>query len=810
MGGYLKYGGLLAIMVAYFATGQSSYAQSQAVLIAATTNEDARLLDAKKINSEAEGVAKSHADISAEKKLEIAANDSKGGDAITDNGKKVEAAPPTIQKKKHKRPAEIHSNLQIGLATMTNRNPGKALQFGKLTGVTEQRVYFLGAANIQSQNGRSYWNLKADDIGLGNQSFNFDGGTMGKYKLHFGYSELDNLISANSKTPFDGAGGGNLTLPLGFTPSENTTDMTNLAVSLKSVELGTQRQEGDVSFAYRPDKNLGLSFSFRRYLKNGIKSVGTLFRDDNIGPQSMILPDPVNYHTDEFRTGVDWLGERSQISVEYYFSRFNNYDTSLVWDNPFAGLYPIPYPDQGRNSLPPDNQHQRLTMSASISLASATRLSAVLERGVMTQDETFLPYTINSSSNIPTPLPTASAKARIDTTLYKLDLATKPLPALLLHAGYRHYATDNKTPRNLYQLVVNDSGNQVSVSSPAARYNLPSDVSRDQLKLGGSYYYGKGTTLKLGYDRDHKKYHYRAVDAATDNIYSAKLNKRWDAGATAFIDLAQGRKRSKGYDYKRVFESAHSAQYLASLAPSGYFDNLPGMRQFDIADRNSAHQGMGVILLPRPDLTVGMNVNRDGEKYNASQFGLIQRDTGSVTLDTTLTLDDTSSWSFYYTRQGMKWQQSSRAYYSFLKATQSTDPANDWSVQSRDEIDTVGINITLSFMDDTLPVRLSYAFANINTDTRFTADSASIVNTPPVNLPTLKSERHTFDLSGTYSIQDNMSVKAGAMAEFYRSKDWATNDLPPGSSAIPEVLVLSGSEASYQVLVLSLALNYQF
>ena len=157
--------------------------------------------------------------------------------------------------------------------------------------MTEQRVYFLGAANIQSQNGRSYWNLKADDIGLGNQSFNFDGGTMGKYKLHFGYSELDNLISANSKTPFDGAGGGNLTLPLGFIQSENTTGMTNLAASLKSVELGTQRQEGDVSFAYKLDKNFGLSFSFRRYLKNGLKSVGTLFRDDNIGPQSMILPE---------------------------------------------------------------------------------------------------------------------------------------------------------------------------------------------------------------------------------------------------------------------------------------------------------------------------------------------------------------------------------------------------------------------------------------------------------------------------------------------------------------------------------------
>ena len=240
------------------------------------------------------------------------------------------------------------------------------------------------------------------------------------------------------------------------------------------------------------------------------------------------------------------------------------------------------------------------------------------------------------------------------------------------------------------------------------------------------------------------------------------------------------------------------------------------MRQFDIADRNSAHQELGVILLPLPDLTVGANANRDTEKYIESQFGLIQRNTGSVTLDATLTPDEASSWSFYYTRQGMKWQQSSRAYYSFRKTTQSADPVNDWSAQSEDTIDTVGMNLTLGFLDDNLPVRLSYAYSNIHTDISFTANwdpnpaNTNSINTPPVNMPTLKAERHTVDLSGTYSLRDNMSVKTGVMAEFYRPKDWATDGLLPGSDAIPEVLLLSGAATSYRVLILSLALNYQF
>ena len=736
----------------------------------------------------------------------------------TDNALTDEPPATSVRrgKARDKTPApsqQFTSSLTAGAASVSLDNP--SAQYGKFNGVTDSRIYVIAAADVQARKGGHYWNFKADEISLDNQSVFLDGESSGNYKFHFGYSELANLTSNNSQTPFDGAGGAILTLPppSDFTRAPGTTGMTELAASMKPIELGTKRKEGDASFAYELDKNFGLSFSFRRYLKNGIKSVGTLFRDDDSGPQSMILPEPVNYHTDEFRTGFDWHGERGQAGLDYYYSRFSNDDASLTWDNPFTyegtSPDPDPYPTQGRNSLPPDNQHQRLSLSGSFKLAATMRLSALLEHGAMTQNETFLPYTINqdSASSITVPMPRSSADARIDTTLYKLDLTAQPLSALSLHAGYRHYETDNKTPRNLYQMIMNDGGTQEPLDSPGVRYNQPFDSSQDQLALDTSYRFGQGFALKLGYDLDRKEYRYRTVYSTKENTLSAKLNKRWES-ATAFVSMAYGRKRPDSYDQKRDLEHGHTSEYLATLPANKYFDSLPGMRQFDVAERNRQRQGLGFTLLPRQDLTFGLNASRNLDEYNASQFGLQQQKTDNYTVDATLTPDEFQSWSLYYTRQNMLWRQSSRAYFT---GAQAADAANDWTAQSRDAIDTVGINITLTFLDDQLPVQLSYAYSNINTGISFTADPSSPVNTTPTDMPMLRGKRQTIDLSGTYGLRDDLSVRVGAMMEIYKVSDWATDGLPPGSPAIASnLLTLSGSATDYRAFMLSTALNYRF
>ena len=128
-------------------------------------------------------------------------------------------------------------------------------------------------------------------------------------------------------------------------------------------------------------------------------------------------------------------------------------------------------------------------------------------------------------------------------------------------------------------------------------------------------------------------------------------------------------------------------------------------------------------------------------------------------------------------------------------------------VRHQDKIDTLGLNITLSFLEDTLPVQFSYTYSEIKTDISFAANSGIDA---PANMPTLRGKRQTIDLSGTYAVRDPLTVRVGAMVEIYRANDWATDGFAPGSPAVPGVLLLSGSTAPYRAFMLHTAITYYF
>lgn len=711
----------------------------------------------------------------------------------------------------------IHGSVTVGAASVQLNNP--SLEFGRFTGVTDDSVHIIGASDIQSKNGSNYWRLTAEDVGLNNRRFNLNGGNSGSHKFSFGYEELDTLTSINSKTPFDGSGSNTLTLPGGFVKSATTSGMTNLAASLKNIDLATKRKEGEAKASVELNQNFDLSLSFKRQIKDGTKSTGAA-----LGPGSYVrafnIPEPVDYQTDDFSAGLAWHNERGQAKAEYVLSRFSNANPTLTWDAPFvkpAMPAGAAYPASGLSSLPPDNQAQRFSLSGNYKLADTTRVSALFERGYMTQDMALQNYTTNPASVITVPVPRSSADTRIDTTLFKLDLAAQPLSRLSLHAGFRHFDTVNKSPRDLYQIVIHDTGNQVANTTSRATYNRPYDYTQNQVNFDGSYHFGHGTTLKLGYDHNEMDYSYRAVKGTTENTYSGKLSKRWDSGTTLSFNLSEGRKRSDGgYNETWVFEAMHSAAYLETQAPNVYFDKLPGMQQYDIADRNRSRQEIGLTLPVQQSLTLGINASRSKDDFNAAQFGLQERENENFTLDATLTPDQLTNVSLYFTRQETDTRQASRAYNAQVapppktKAEGSAAASNDWISRLHDVINTIGLDASRSFMDEKLLVRLSYAYSRANTDINFLSQ-ANVFTTPlPADMPTVTGRQQTIDLSGTYKVQKNLSVQLGALIDLYRTTDWATDTIPPGSTASPSLLTLSGTPAPYRALVLHTSMNYRF
>src|SRR3990172_11854429 len=90
-------------------------------------------------------------------------------------------------------------------------------------------------------------------------------------------------------------------------------------------------------------------------------------------------------------------------------------------------------------SLPPDNTHNKLSLTGGINLPLASRLSFVGEYGIMEQNDTLFPWSNNTATTYAysSSLPRGTADAEINTTHFSLNLSSKPLPKLGLNLKYK-------------------------------------------------------------------------------------------------------------------------------------------------------------------------------------------------------------------------------------------------------------------------------------------------------------------------------------------------------------------------------------
>ena len=100
--------------------------------------------------------------------------------------------------------------------------------------------------------------------------------------------------------------------------------------------------------------------------------------------------------------------------MAYQLSLFRNGETSLTWSNPFIPV--VPGSDTGQLALPPDNQFHQSVATLGYESTPTIRFSGDIAFGRMTQDESFLPATVNASLAPSVPaLPSQSLNGQADT-----------------------------------------------------------------------------------------------------------------------------------------------------------------------------------------------------------------------------------------------------------------------------------------------------------------------------------------------------------------------------------------------------------
>jgi hypothetical protein len=216
-----------------------------------------------------------------------------------------------------------------------------------------------------------------------------------------------------------------------------------------------------------------------------------------------------------------------------------------------------------------------------------------------------------------------------------------------------------------------------------------------------------------------------------------------------------------------------------------------------------------LTTFPHHTTTVGLYYNFLQDDYNHSTLGLQNQTSASYTVDATMTPVGFLSTRAYYTRENIEYDQASRSFGGgATKAAQAADPTRDWEADHDNVIDTVGAGSSLSLMDDRLTITADYSYSAA--DTAITLRAGSALTPPPGALPKVRTKLNSLSLLTKYRYTPNFTIGVGYEWEAYESDDWSTDGVDPGSTALSQVLTLSGSVPDYTANLVTLFVTVNF
>ena len=620
--------------------------------------------------------------------------------------------------------------------------------FGRYTGYDEKGGYINldGRVDYRGEDGR-FLEGEAEDLGIDSRRIHLQGGRQGRYEIGVEYDQIPNYRERSSFSPYREAGDGRLDLPTNWVAGPTTDSMPTLGGALARTPLKTKRDRSGANFLFYPSRRWEISGFARHEKKDGVKDMGATMGFS----QTVILPVPFKYETNDFGVSLEYTGEKLQSQVSYTASLFKNDQQAIYWRNP--------YEDAASNTAwggmaeAPDNQFHQLSAILGYQLLPSTRLGARLAVGRMTQDEDYLPYTINPAIST-TALPTTSLDGQVDTTLVAVEVNSRPTSDLQLDASYTYSDRDNKTDTYVYDYVVTDSG------PGGERMNRPYSYKQHLLRLKAGYQLPKNTNLSVGYDDDQMDRTYVQVEETHDKTLWTNLKLHpWDRFELTLKYAYSNRDAS---DY----QSLASQDPLLDNPNSNFYDN-PLMRAFNMADRTRDKAGFVLAYTPIDRLSLGLDLDYYKDDYDDMYLGLQQAKGLVTTASVSYSFSETLSGSAYYTYDKLSSDQKGS---ERLLVTQPGDP---WIASDENLTHTVGVGINWMAIPEKLELGADMAYAEFTGKMEF-------VDSP--DLPELSSNLTSIKVHGTYKLSDKLSLRGELLYEDYKEDDWSktgvVNELP--------------------------------
>jgi MtrB/PioB family decaheme-associated outer membrane protein len=654
----------------------------------------------------------------------------------------------------------INTSLEGGVGYVSE----DSFKFGEYTGLNEKGPYVIGNVESRYRNieNANYWDFTAYDIGLDSRSLELKGGKQGKYKLSFSYNELPHYLSDTAKTPFVGSGGNRLTLRSDWVRSGSTAGMTALDKHLIDIDLKTKRTKLGAGAMYVPAPHWKTSVDYHHETREGQMRIAGSFYFNTAE-----FVQPVDYTSDSIDLKASYTDRFWQAKLSYHAATFRNQNKSLVWQNPYTPV--VAGAEQGELAMPPDNQFHQVRASVALTITEKSKLTAEVALGRMTQNETFIDPTTNSTITT-SPLPAASLDGRVDTVNAHAKWTTQLSKKLRVNAAYRYNDRDNQSPRHTYEWVITDS----SVATP--RSNLPYSFTKDTLKLDSEYRIADYVKTSLGYDYQRYERTYQEVEKNKEQTVWASLIARALDTANITLRLAHASREKDGY------------QVIAGV------DNPenPLMRKYNMADRDRDSLSARVDFLATDTSNIGFNLDVTNDDYPDSSIGLTSSREYVFGFDVSTRLAMYTMFNLFFSFENISSDVSGSQLYSIA----------DWSGSMNDRFDTAGMGLKHTLLKDKLDIGVNYFY------THSVGEISIVDGGSGSSLPDLVTRLNSVKFYGNYHLSDKLELKGTYWYEYFTSSDWALDGV--GETTTANNLSLGQDSPSYNVHVLMLSMRYKW
>lgn len=633
---------------------------------------------------------------------------------------------------------------------------------GDYTGLDEKGVYLIGDAEYSYQSPQqTYIDVTGAELGTDARNVSIESRAQGGLAGGFSYSELPKLNIDTARTPYYGSD--SQQLPAGWTTGGTTQAMSQLASALHNVDIYTNRKTFALAATFQQSSVLSYEFNFQRDTKEGTRTAGLALGTVFASARSAILAIPVDYVTDQGELKVNYVKRNWQAAVTYQFSRFDNGEKSVYWENAFSA--PAATVD-GQAALEPDNSMHKISLTGSYRINASTSTNGLIAFGQMKQNDSYLPYTVNASLT-PFALPVNSLDGKVDTFDAVLNFNTQLTEQFKLEARYSQNEQDNQTSRNSYDYIVADTS-----ASGTPRANFPYSFRKVQYRVSGRYQMSQHE-LSVGVVREVYDRTYQEVETTNENTLQATYGTRMLSNID--VQFRGAHSERDGDKYEPVTE----------IVPA----ENPLLRKYNLADRDRDQLGVTVNYDPLSSWQMSFYLDAYKDLYSKSDIGLlesIQKDYGI-------------SWQYLLSKElSINVDYSITTIESTQAGSQSFSVAT-WHAVNDDRIDAIHLGVDYAVIPKKFKLRFEYSYAESDGDIKVSTD---------VPLPALISRRHTFMLRGDYRLSDQSTLVAFYRYEDYDESDWAVDNVNPDT--IANVLSLGEVSPSYQIGTLGVSLRYVF